>query len=60
MYTGNATTEEKVATKLPQPKGYKILIGVPEISDKTEGGVLMPDGIKASEETLLLLVLLWS
>ena len=37
MYTGNATTEEKVATKLPQPKGYKILIDVPEISDKTEG-----------------------
>ena len=51
MYTGNATTEEKVATKLPQPQGYKILIGVPEISDKTDGGVLMPDGIKASEET---------
>ena len=51
MYTGNTTTEEKVATKPPQPKGYKILIGVPEISDKTEGGVFMPDGLKASEET---------
>ena len=51
MYTGNTTTEEKVATKLPQPKGYKILIGVPEISDKTEGGEFMPDGLKASEET---------
>ena len=51
MYTGNTTTEEKVANQLPQPKGYKILIGVPEISDKTEGGVFMPDGLKAAEET---------
>ena len=51
MYTGNKETEEKVASKLPEPQGYKILIGVPEVSDKTEGGVLMPDGIKAAEET---------
>jgi hypothetical protein len=39
MYTGNKETEEKVASKLPKPQGYKILIGVPEVSDKTEGGV---------------------
>ena len=51
MYTGNTTTEEKVASKLPKPQGYKILIGVPEVSDKTEGGVFMPDGIKSAEET---------
>ncbi|MEK9768137.1 MAG: co-chaperone GroES [Betaproteobacteria bacterium] len=51
MYTGNKTTEEKVASKLPRPQGYKILIGVPEVSDKTEGGVFMPDGLRAAEET---------
>ena len=51
MYTGNTTTEEKVASKLPKPQGYKILIGVPEVSDKTEGGVFMPDGLKSAEET---------
>jgi co-chaperonin GroES (HSP10) len=51
MYTGNKTTEEKVASKLPIPQGYKILIGVPEVSDKTEGGVFMPDGLRAAEET---------
>ena len=51
MYTGNKTTEEKVASKLPKPQGYKILIGVPEVSDKTEGGVFMPDGLKSAEET---------
>ena len=51
MYTGNTTTEDKVASKLPKPQGYKILIGVPEVSDKTEGGVFMPDGLKSAEET---------
>ena len=51
MYTGNTTTEEKVASKLPKPHGYKMLIGVPEVSDKTEGGVFMPDGLKSAEET---------
>ncbi len=51
MYTGNTTTEEKVASKLPRPQGYKILIGVPEVSDKTEGGVFMPDGLRSAEET---------
>jgi co-chaperonin GroES (HSP10) len=51
MYTGNTTTEEKVASKLPKPQGYKILIGVPEVSDKTEGGVFMPDGLRSAEET---------
>ncbi len=51
MYTGNTTTEEKVASKLPNPQGYKILIGVPEVSDKTDGGVIMPDGLKSAEET---------
>jgi len=51
MYTANKKTEEKVASKLPKPRGYKILIGVPEMSDKTDGGVIMPDGIRSAEET---------
>ena len=51
MYTGKKTTEEKVATQLPQPKGYKILIGIPEVSETTDGGVFMPDGMRSAEET---------
>ena len=51
MYTGKKTTEEKVATQLPQPKGYKILIGMPEVSETTDGGVFMPDGLRTAEET---------
>ena len=51
MYTANKETEEKVASKLPKPQGYKILIGVPEMGDKTDGGVIMPDGVRSVEET---------
>jgi len=51
MYTGKKTTEEKVVTQLPEPKGYKILIGIPEVSDTTDGGVIMPDQHRMAEET---------
>ena len=51
MYNAEVKTDERVASKLPQPQGYKILIGVPEVSEKTEGGVFMPDGLKQAEET---------
>ena len=51
MYTGNTATEARVASKLPQPQGYKVLIAIPEINDKTDGGVLLPDGMKHAEET---------
>tara|TARA_R100000654_G_scaffold42860_2_gene69104 strand:- start:92 stop:460 length:369 start_codon:yes stop_codon:yes gene_type:complete len=51
MYTGKKTTEKKVATQLPEPKGYKILIGIPEVSETTDGGVFVPDGLRSAEET---------
>jgi co-chaperonin GroES (HSP10) len=34
----------KKPSQLPEPKGYKLLIALPEIDEKTEGGI-----IKASE-----------
>ena len=51
MYTAEVRTEDKVVTQLPEPKGYKLLIGIPEVSEKTEGGVFMPDGLRIAEET---------
>ena len=51
MYSAETKTDERVASKLPHPQGYKILIGVPEVNEKTEGGVFMPDGLKQAEET---------
>ena len=47
---------EELAAKLPEPTGYELLIALPEIAEKTEGGVFMPDGLKKDEEPHQLLV----
>tara|TARA_A100000171_G_scaffold48232_1_gene55424 strand:+ start:932 stop:1303 length:372 start_codon:yes stop_codon:yes gene_type:complete len=41
--------DEKVEAKLPEPKGYKLLIALPEIEEKTEKGVYMPDELRGQE-----------
>lgn len=51
MYTANKVEDEQLKAKLPEPSGYRLLIAVPEISEKTEGGVFMPDQLKKAEET---------
>lgn len=51
MYTDNKLEDEVLKAKLPEPVGYKLLIAVPEISEKTEGGVFVPDSLKQVEET---------
>lgn len=37
--------------RLPEPKGYRLLIAIPEISEKTEGGLYIPDERRSGEET---------
>ncbi len=42
--TTSAETEEKVASRMPEPKGYKLLIALPEISEKAfdaEGSIVI-------------------
>ena len=51
MYATDKVDDEQLMAKLPEPKGYKILIAIPELDGKTEGGVFMPDSINAMEET---------
>ena len=34
------TEEQKTASQLPDPKGYKLLIALPEPDEKTGGGIL--------------------
>ncbi len=51
MYTANKVEDEDVKARMPQPSGYRLLIAIPEISEKTEGGVFMPDNLKKAEET---------
>lgn len=51
MYTANKVEDEELRAKLPEPSGYRLLIAVPEVSEKTQGGVFMPEQLKKAEET---------
>ena len=41
--------DDKIASKMPEPKGYRLLISPVEVDEKTEGGVYMPDALRESE-----------
>ena len=43
--------DEDTTRKLPQPKGYKLLIAIPKLEEKTQGGVIIPDKLKGLEQT---------
>lgn len=51
MYTATKIEDVALRAKLPEPVGYKLLIAIPEVSEKTDGGVYMPDSLKQAEET---------
>jgi chaperonin GroES len=46
---------ERLADGLPTPKGYRILISLPEIQEKTAGGIIRPDDLRKKEETASML-----
>ena len=41
---------ETVAKQLPKPTGYKLLIMLPESTEKTEGGIIRPEETRQREE----------
>ena len=47
----NTKVTDDLQAKLPEPTGYRLLIALPEIDEKTEGGVIMPDGLRRDEST---------
>lgn len=51
MYAANKIEDENLKARLPEPSGYRLLIAIPEVSEKTEGGVFVPDQLKKAEET---------
>lgn len=55
MYTDDKIGGDDLLTKLPDPKGYRVLIAIPEITQKTEGGVFIPDQLRNAEETASLI-----
>lgn len=41
--------EVRGATQLPEPKGYKMLIALPELEEKTDSGIYLPDQVRERE-----------
>ena len=41
----------KKSDTFPHPTGYKLLIAMPTLEEKTEGGVFIPENLKQAEST---------
>lgn len=55
MYKISKIEDESIITQLPQPSGYRLLIAMPEVEEKTDGGVFLPDRLKDAENTASIL-----
>ena len=52
MYSAQKVDYEKeLKLKLPQPQGYRLLIAIPKVEEKTGAGVYMPDSLTKMEQT---------
>jgi co-chaperonin GroES (HSP10) len=41
--------DEKIASQLPEPKGFKLLIALPEFKELTDSGIYLPDQVREKE-----------
>jgi chaperonin GroES len=41
--------EVRTASQLPDPKGFKILIALPELEEKTDSGIYLPEQVREKE-----------
>ena len=51
MYSATKEVDVDIASKIPEPSGYKLLIKPLEVQEKTESGIYMPDALKQAEQT---------
>lgn len=42
-------TDQEKGRQLPDPSGFRLLIALPEVSEKTEGGIYLPDERRNAE-----------
>jgi co-chaperonin GroES (HSP10) len=53
MYSAEApaaAVDGRAPTALPNPSGFRLLIAIPKVEEKTEGGVIRPDALVDREE----------
>jgi len=55
MYSASKEVGQEVASKIPEPSGYKLLIKPLEVKEKTDSGIYMPDALKNAEQTASLI-----
>jgi len=48
--TNDEKDVESKPTQLPEPSGYKLLIALPEVDEKTEGGIIKAQATRQLEE----------
>ena len=41
--------KKEKASQLPAPQGYRLLIGMPEVEEKTAGGIIKTDQLRETE-----------
>jgi co-chaperonin GroES (HSP10) len=51
MYSAEIKISDIDNDRIPTPKGYKVLIAVPQVEEKTTGGIIRPDQLRKLEET---------
>ncbi len=50
MYSGTEVSSETMGL-LPTPSGYRMLIALPVVNEKTAGGIFLPGDVRKREET---------
>jgi co-chaperonin GroES (HSP10) len=51
MYLENESLSPETLARLPKPVGYRMLIALPKVEEKTKGGIIMPGDLVKKEET---------
>lgn len=51
LYNLDSAKEAAAATQLPKPTGFRLLIAIPEVAERTEGNIIRPDELRAREQT---------
>lgn len=50
LYKASAPEAANKASQLPKPSGYRILLAMPEVKEKTDGGIFLSDNHKHTEQ----------
>lgn len=50
LYTADTSKQAKIASSLPNPSGYRILLALPEVKEKTEGNIILTEKHRNDEQ----------